>query len=697
MDHSKDLTVLPQSYCTLCHKILPERLLFGLSLDGPYGAKYDPWEVDILGFFNMCADSCLPPQIYMFKGWFDVIWTQNEDTVAPVRTVGGRRLSFSNHASLMCETVDLSQPLFFAHRLCWKVVRQQHGHIPNITLYKLAQQTHPIFSSLDLIIEQLQRAAIFPQLAKSTNESTDGFAHLLSRAGALLPLEVQQEVLQYINSDLTFSLMTALHTTASFLNLLNHAPSPSKMIVKLHPTASQDTGWLCGTTIEMFAHEYLHRIHMAQYDNTGDRLGLSIPVHMDAVSGVRFVLGTYGLRAIRILYRDGSVSPWLGNPTKGSYGTVYGTDLGCLRILQDDLKVIRVGFGDIEYMRSMAVPDQALWDIDPELIKDNELRITQFLQLPNQVLYYPKWRFCHYLPLTDSGVYATGLTVYCHASGITGIKAHGEMNRTIGSCYGNPMYFHLQPGERIILVALGYDLEEYRDQASSAPHLLIKTNHRRSSFFGPSSILGSEDTLWQYITPSTTASLTGLFMDPLTQGRYSQLMSIGASVQTDPKLSNPLTFGLNLTINNARTLPNRYDKPFFSAALLVSVRKLQARKTSGWFRGLCVYYEDGETVETLGWWDPSDASSIVDVYDSSVHGPLDALTFVFDDSDGPADSMGFAIRNIIVGYKPRQPYGAFAWRRAECLNDFLEPWDGQRTEMVFPDTQDGQFVTVMRS
>lgn len=52
------------------------------------------------------------------------------------------------------------------------------------------------------------------------------------------------------------------------------------------------------------------------------------------VRGLRFALGRYGLRAIRILYDNGA-SPWLGCPEYCWYGEVYGTDLGRIWVFRD--------------------------------------------------------------------------------------------------------------------------------------------------------------------------------------------------------------------------------------------------------------------------------------------------------------------------------------------------------------------------
>ena len=63
--------------------------------------------------------------------------------------------------------------------------------------------------------------------------------------------------------------------------------------------------------------------------------GVSVPLRVGDVRGVRFALHPYGLRAIRVLYDDGSMSSWLGSTDPSWFGEVHGTDLSQLHVLLD--------------------------------------------------------------------------------------------------------------------------------------------------------------------------------------------------------------------------------------------------------------------------------------------------------------------------------------------------------------------------
>jgi hypothetical protein len=54
-----------------------------------------------------------------------------------------------------------------------------------------------------------------------------------------------------------------------------------------------------------------------------------------SIRGLRFALGVYGVRAIRLLYEDGSDSPWLGGLSGCWIGSVYGNRIQILHILKD--------------------------------------------------------------------------------------------------------------------------------------------------------------------------------------------------------------------------------------------------------------------------------------------------------------------------------------------------------------------------
>ena len=79
-------------------------------------------------------------------------------------------------------------------------------------------------------------------------------------------------------------------------------------------------------------------ISSIEFDKTGEcnsRDSQLIPIQELEIKGLRFTVGIYGIQAISILYRDGSVSLCAGDLVSGWTGIMYGSSLKVLRILKD--------------------------------------------------------------------------------------------------------------------------------------------------------------------------------------------------------------------------------------------------------------------------------------------------------------------------------------------------------------------------
>ncbi len=230
------------------------------------------------------------------------------------------------------EQEGLSRPLYFVHACCWKAVRQQCP-LSLSGLYRFARQTQPILPRDGLGVSTPQLPVQFPH--EGTLVGKTELAGLLSRAGTYLPAELQREVLRYLcgrDKSYISSLIQATHTTALVRLVDQEAPRIEELGSLLHEGG--EPRWLGASTISLFDQFYLHRIALVHREDDPN-LDLCILVQVDAVAGVKFVLGTHGLQALRIIYRDGSSSPWLGKPSRSCYGAIYGSSLRQLRVLYD--------------------------------------------------------------------------------------------------------------------------------------------------------------------------------------------------------------------------------------------------------------------------------------------------------------------------------------------------------------------------
>lgn len=142
-----------------------------------------------------------------------------------------------------------------------------------------------------------------------------------------------------------------------------------------------------------------------------------------------------------------------------------------------------MGFEDFDTPITSARPDKAIWNVDPELFCDDDLKMidtgpetsytARHFFRPETLLdtghpprydqslrHYHGWRLCQYLPLEFDGHYATGLSIYSDGNGIQAIVAHGQSpssSRIVGTRRGPesmPLYFHFRPGERLTFLAL---------------------------------------------------------------------------------------------------------------------------------------------------------------------------------------------------------------------------------------------------
>ena len=98
---------------------------------------------------------------------------------------------------------------------------------------------------------------------------------------------------------------------------------------------------------------------------------------------------------------------------------------------------------------------RVMWDKHFEFIISRSHYILDTVAPISQIMNYPGWRLCKYLPLVDdNGVGISGLTMYCNGHGVTGIVAHGQNETQIGRRQGCPIHFILQPDERVISIWL---------------------------------------------------------------------------------------------------------------------------------------------------------------------------------------------------------------------------------------------------
>ncbi|KLU90714.1 hypothetical protein MAPG_10566 [Magnaporthiopsis poae ATCC 64411] len=747
--NSMYFAVLP--FCVLCRSALPKTDFY---FDRPArGGDAGDWEFDVLCFFNMADDvqrdplqvhvlaTDLADDSFLYCGRDLTLRSADGSVRHSIERAVGPPSTNSVH--------DLSRPLFFAHRDCWKVARRRHRGLPASQLYRFAQATQPILQHPDLGSGCESRPPV--ALLSQTDLETQPDDNIFSQCHRLLPPELLGEVVRHLvggsRNNLAMSLAMATQTSSALLGLVPPNPTPSVTAVNLLPQGTAvipRNGRIRAPTIELFGRDYLSRLefvpdadHVAHRPD--DRAVLSVRVQPHLISGARFILGMHGLRAVCFILQDGSTTAWLGEPDGDGccHGHVAGPDLGRFQVLQDDLKVVRVDYlphMDAYSRQDPSPPSKALWDVDPDSSQfklATTKRIADCSWFPVQVLHYPGWRPCCYLPLIGSlggGGDATGLTVHCFQTGGTSaITVHYETgaSRTSGDkTRGLPLYFNLGPSERVDFVAVG------APECIEDPCLMVGTNRGRSAFFGPCYNRYNGLLKW---TVAASEPVAGLIVDPLAGVGSSVLKNVGAATAATSqpachRRGPPALPAFWGRANDRRPFTDIYS--LFTSARVFSpngVRRLRARTIGERYTGLCLHHADG-TIESLGQWDGSvedgdehgkdgalgvnagdTAVVVTDIFNGTeAQAPRAIRWIAFHYADSPYSSTRQKISHVVdirVGFGEHDmpsagsatgDDGKHVFRASDLgtellawwckdISDYVEPWDGEMAVHAMPD------------
>ncbi|KAK5996553.1 hypothetical protein PT974_01889 [Cladobotryum mycophilum] len=608
----EETSYIAERYCVFCRNDLPESETPG---SPPNSSSFFDWELDVVGLFNLVPDSFLYPQVYVFRTnladfsfVYDppLILKNRQGNIKAVRA--DRRATWHNRC-------DVNRPLLFAHVCYWKVARQLHSNCSCLEFYRLMRQLHPVLPRTRLAKEAPWNLASFRDLGPTTNLNS-----LLSRSAGL-PQELQRLMLQSIPpNSLVFCLLAAFQS-ASLLSELNYQVSTPVFSLKgLVPESFIGTGWLYATCISIFGRTYLRRIRMSSCQDKSRAYGLEINVK--SLQCLRFVVGSLGISAIRLVYRNGSLSDWLGDPGNGWHGSILSFHISDLQILQDDLKVLSLRSPTSTSESLIASPSRALWDVVPGQSVQGDSHIAQMHPSSGQLTHYPGWRLCRYLPFQYDDQLAKDITVYSDFNGTNQILVHGKHYEFRAAAY-----------------PIGYQIETR-----------TKKNLRRSAFFGPISLLFNPGIEWLSLIPAqvngTRCAVRGLIVDLLTATDL-HLNTIGAHTIPDEKpIANKKRGNQSSVPLQPFVIPAFGTAPRFlstnplashTTAKLSNVKRLGMQKRDvtdfeGTRRtrcsGLCIYHNDG-SIETLGQWDGSLTMNSTIIYNAEVDGIIDALIFQY--------------------------------------------------------------------
>lgn len=242
------------------------------------------------------------------------------EKIRPELEVDGAQLCFFPR----CPGRDEQRPVHVAHLPCWAVGRQVHGSLR--ALFALARTTRQIFPLRHLSGQDVR--VTLPDW--EYDESPLG--ELLRAVATRLPVEVRNVILStvcdgnYSSGPLIMSLSRAFAVTQPYRRAVTASALP--VWEKVASRAPLDR-------ISIETSSVLGVACISEVRPGGLESGGSILLRGVGVRGMRFALHPYGLRAIRVLYDDGSMSPWLGSTNASWFGEVHGTDLSQLHVLRD--------------------------------------------------------------------------------------------------------------------------------------------------------------------------------------------------------------------------------------------------------------------------------------------------------------------------------------------------------------------------
>lgn len=247
--------------------------------------------------------------------------------------------------SMRCAQNNPERVIFYAHRCCWKIANVPVLNDPGVLL-RFAFQTRPfenrpffhpwqVFHALDDPPKEpppplfnLGTNDLLPLDDHLFDDSTE-LGKLISRLGRM-PLEIQFQVTKRLSLTLFLSLLKTKTLLDQLLPLVRES-TMTKPQVRI-PDTDGSFNSIHVRYRNIMGTSYLATIGFKRRSGAE---AVSIAVANRNVRGVQFSLGRFGLKGIRVLYKDGTCSPWLGEPSLCWIGFAYGRDLSRLRVIAD--------------------------------------------------------------------------------------------------------------------------------------------------------------------------------------------------------------------------------------------------------------------------------------------------------------------------------------------------------------------------
>lgn len=234
--------------------------------------------------------------------------------------------------------------LFIAHWDCWRVV-QASDNISTENLHEFALRTMPLALSRS---EPHAPLSLF-DLAQCINRETS-LGRFIMNILDRIPPELHPKIMREAQLDaLSFQhygnmndhQYKALLTSPSVL-FTRLATVQLSTLPRLRSGFAEVTTYVPGKDnypiqtmhiipVDIFGATYIAEVGFS----AGREAPPGIQVRSEEIRGVRFALGRFGLRGLRLLYADGSDSRWLGSTSGCWYGNVRGKSIRDLHVVTE--------------------------------------------------------------------------------------------------------------------------------------------------------------------------------------------------------------------------------------------------------------------------------------------------------------------------------------------------------------------------
>ncbi|RFU74356.1 hypothetical protein TARUN_7891 [Trichoderma arundinaceum] len=629
-----------ERYCVFCRNELPYFTYMSSTL-----RHCQPYELNVLGFIDVSDHSSCIPDVFTFKTRLD-----DPGYVYNSSFALRNKQWYRKFAAIVYDVPNtISRPAFFAHVTCMRVARMIREEISYRDVYNLAIQLIEVFPR-DCWASGKPWHLASLSYPIAIRKSSLGF--LLAECSRL-PTELQGQILRHLRkSSFIFSLLATLRTssltTVYCSSVISDCYQPTAIVSEDHVDAAH----LCASFATIMGHEYLYSVEVCYTTVSHDALKhrQCIEVSLNLVRKLEFIVGLYGVSAIRFHLGDGSTSAWLGN-------TKHGWRFRPVDITRNDLFLLKNGHkGVLRHVAEFSLrgaegqPEGALWGKywDPSRAGEYHVAHMYHLDTTRRLKCFPGRLICNYLPLRLNGQHARAITVYTSFYGTSSITVHGrdaDYEASTSRRRGTPTCFYFSEGERIValgMVTIGY----YNGQ------------------FGPYLM----STRWLSLIPAKMENgcdVLGIIVDRVAVVNDT-LKAFGVHCKARGRLAGE-DEELSAATEPPISLPSPPETlnsfPFnsgsnMSTARMVDIKQLRVQKREVRDQygepvmrccGLWILHGDG-TIEILGLWDGSRTAESITFYNAEADGRIHNMVFHLTRGGNWKDrlSIAYHVSNIIA-------------------------------------------------